>query len=69
MKVRILWSPLSLPKGKKQPFNGEYIDFERVPNKLETLTFSNITYEIKRVDTEIRGFKFFYTIYVDYYDY
>ena len=69
MKVRILWSPLSLPKGKTPPFNGEYIDFERVPNRLETLTFSNITYEIKRVDTEIRGWQFFYTIYVDYYDY
>ena len=69
MKVRILWSPLSLPRGKKPPFNGEYIDFERVPSRLETLTFSNITYEIKRVDTEIRGFHFLYTVYVDYYDY
>lgn len=68
MKVKILWSPLSLSKGKKPLFNGEYIDFERVPNRLETLTFSNTTYEIKRVDTEIRGWQFFYTIYVDYYN-
>ena len=69
MKVRILWSPLSLLKGKKPPFNGEYLDFERVPNRLETLTFSNTTYEIKRVDTKIQGFHFLYTVYVDYYDY
>ena len=68
MKVRIVWNSLSLLKEKKLPFNGEYLDFERVPNRLETLTFSNITYEIKRVDTEIRGFHFLYTVYVDYYD-
>lgn len=67
MKVRILWSSLSLLKEKKPPFNGEYLDFERVPNRLETLTFSNTTYEIKRVDTEIRGWQFLYTVYIDHY--
>ncbi len=65
MKVRILWSSNSIKS--KPPFNGKYIDFERVPNKFETLTFSHSTYEIKRIDTEIIGWKFFYTIYIDYY--
>ena len=65
MKVRILWNLKN--KNFKPPFNGEYIDFERIPNKCETFTCSHATYEVKRVDTEMIGWKFFYTIYVDYY--
>ena len=65
MKVRILWNSKNIKI--KPPFNGEYIDFERVPNRFETFTCAYVTYEVKRVNTEIIGWKFFYTIYVDYY--
>lgn len=67
MKVRILWDPHTEIKREKQPFNGIYIDFERVPNKFETLTFSGITYIVKTVNTEIKGWDLFYTVYIGFY--
>ena len=52
MKARILWSRR---KKEKPPFNGEYFNFDRIPNRTETISFSNKTYIVKNINTEIIG--------------
>ena len=67
MKVRMVWNNNSsiFNKWRTQPFKGRYIDFERVPNISETITLFDNTYTVKRVDTKIDAWKFYYTLYIE----
>lgn len=65
MKARFQWYKNLNNIHKQNPFRGEYLEFERIPNVGENIFFSNTKYTVKNIMTEIRGWKFYYTIYIE----